>query len=161
MFIIMYSLSSCSSKEKRSDASFYIPEVGIYVTTSKRPNYIYIIFDSIPRIKGSDSVDYLKIKIHEYSTIIFDKMYKDSIHLRTWTSNDVYPVKYKFENIDQRHASSFHELEEYFQNKFYEIDDYGVKRLKSRYVNFRINTRDYEVYIGDKLVKEGSFTGGW
>lgn len=155
------SLSSCSSKEKRSDASFYIPEVGIHVTTSKRPEYVYVIFDTIPRTIESDSVDYIKIKINEYSTIMFDKMYKDSIHVRAWAACDIHPVKYKFEHIDKRPAKSFAEINEYFENKFYIVNDNDTKQLKSRYINFRINTRYYDINIGDTLVKKGSVTGGW
>ena len=152
-------LLSCSPK--KSDTTFYIPEVGIHVTTSKRPGYMYMIFDTIPREMESDSVDYVKINIYEYSWIIFNKMHKDSIHFRADTQSEIHQVKFKFENLDMRPATSYHELSEYFENKFFNLDDKGRRHFKSEYVYLRINTRYYEICIDDKVVRKGNVTGGW
>ena len=142
----------------KRDETIYIPEVDIYVTTSKREGGdFYVMFDNKKQNAHlSDSIDYLKVKTGGFITIMFDTIQKDCIYVYSqFKPESINKVKYIYKFIDDWTWESE-------KRKFYDYPDNKIENstLKPRFKRIYIETKYYKIMLNYKTVKKGNVFGG-
>ena len=147
--------ASCAehySNESR-DLIFKVPSGDIFVETSKRPGIFVVSFatDSLSIGKRNDTIafkfgTYLRIVVD--STDIYFPPYTKAISQKSTFFKFHIPEVVLYDNkIDTSHS--------YFDSLFVN------GKVKYPYSSIGIDTREYDVDVNGKVIKEGNIYGGW
>lgn len=153
-------LFSCQDKNKlvQSDYLVHIPEVAMYVTTSKRVGAeFYVMFDQKDSLATlSKEVDYVKFATEEVPiNIIFDPESRKDIYILNSFSNsikEINQVKYHLHKLNNEEYDSL-----FFEKRILT----NPPKLKESYIHMNIGAMHYTIYINNKQIKEGDIDGGW
>ena len=147
----------CTPKNKntqkdRSDYSFYIEEMDMYIITSKRKmGKYYVMFSQkdtvVPDVE--DKIDYILYEIGDMCpiNIILNPLNKNEIHI-------------------QKETRCILEMNEINNEFVFDYDSYEPKNLKYPFIHLYINSMANSIYIRQdvkefKIIKEGDIYGGW